>query len=95
MVSKQLALQYGVFYALYIRKEQIAGAKNDHATRKSPGNILWVRALVLVLCKEHPPKLYKNEIATKSDKWCLNIWLLNMVFLCTLHTDRTNRESKT
>jgi hypothetical protein len=48
MVSKQLALEYGVFYALYIQIEQIAGAKHDHATRKSPGHILWVRALVLI-----------------------------------------------
>jgi hypothetical protein len=43
-------------YALYIEKEQNSGPKNDLATRKSPGNILWVRALVLILCKEHPPK---------------------------------------
>jgi hypothetical protein len=59
-------------YVLYIQKEKIAGAKNDHATRKSPENILWVRALVHILCKEHPPKLNKNEFATESDKWLLD-----------------------
>jgi hypothetical protein len=41
------------FYALYIQKEQIAGPQNDHATRKSSGNIVCVTALVLILCKDH------------------------------------------
>jgi hypothetical protein len=75
MVSYRLSAEYSVVYAFYIQKEQIAGPKNDHTTRKSPGNILWVRALLLILCKEHPPKLYKNEFSTKSDKWCLKGWL--------------------
>jgi hypothetical protein len=35
-----LALEYGVFYALYIQKEQTAGPQNDHATRKSAGKYL-------------------------------------------------------
>ena len=61
-------------------RKQVAGPKNGHATRKSPGNIIWVTALVLILCKEDPPKLYKNEFATESNKWCLNGSLQNMVF---------------
>jgi hypothetical protein len=47
----------------YIDKEQIAGTNNGHATRKFPDNIVWVRALLLILCKEDPPKLYKTELA--------------------------------
>ena len=39
---------------IYIEKEQIAGAKNDQAMRKSPGLITWVRALGLFMCKEDP-----------------------------------------
>ena len=39
---------------IYIEKEQIAGAKNDQAMRKSPGHITWVRALGLFMCKEDP-----------------------------------------
>jgi hypothetical protein len=64
-----------LFYTIYIQKEQIAGPKNDHATRKSPGNIFWMRDFVFILCKEGHLKLYKNDFATKSDKWCLNGWL--------------------
>jgi uncharacterized membrane protein SirB2 len=37
---------------IYIGKEQIAVAKNDQATRKSPRHITWVRALDLFTCKE-------------------------------------------
>jgi hypothetical protein len=40
LVSYRLALEYGVFYALYIQKEQIAGPQNDHAARKAPGKDL-------------------------------------------------------
>jgi hypothetical protein len=83
-----LALEYGVFYIFYIQKEQIAEAKNDHATRKSPGNILCYRALPLILCKEHTPKLYKNESATESDKWCLNGWLSNMALFYTIYIQK-------
>ena len=36
---------------IYIEKEQIAGANNDQAMRKSPGHITWVRALGLFMCK--------------------------------------------
>jgi hypothetical protein len=50
------------FYALYIQKEQIAGPQNDHAL------IVWVRALVFILCKEDPLKLYKNEFSTELHK---------------------------
>jgi hypothetical protein len=42
------------FYTFYVQKEQIAGTKNDHATRKYPGNIFWIRAFVFLLCKEDP-----------------------------------------
>jgi tellurite resistance-related uncharacterized protein len=79
MVSQRLSAEYSVFYAFYIQKEQIAGAKNDHATRKSPGNILCVRALLLILSKENPPKMYKIQFATESDEWCLNSCLKNIV----------------
>jgi hypothetical protein len=51
-------------YALYIEKEQNAGRKNDHAVRKFPRHIVWVKSLVLILCKEDPPKMYKNESST-------------------------------
>jgi hypothetical protein len=30
------------FPEIYIEKEQIAGAKNDQATRKYPGHINWL-----------------------------------------------------
>jgi hypothetical protein len=39
---------------IYIQKEQIAGAKNDRAMRKSPGHITWVNALGLFMCKLDP-----------------------------------------
>jgi hypothetical protein len=32
---------------------------------KSPGHISWVMTLKLTICKENPPELYKNEIATE------------------------------
>jgi hypothetical protein len=55
-------------------------SKKGHATRKYPGNIVCVTALVHILCKEHPPKMYKIEFATESDEWCLNGCLQNIVF---------------
>jgi hypothetical protein len=64
------------FQYIYRDREQIAGPKNCHATRKSPGHIIWVKALVFILCKEAPLKLYKNESATKSK----NDSLMNIVF---------------
>jgi hypothetical protein len=57
------------FYALYIHKEQIAGPKNYNATRKSPGHIVWVKALSLILCKEHPLKLYKSNLQRNQTKF--------------------------
>lgn len=60
------------FTLLYIDKEQIAGSKNGHATRKFPGIIVSVKALLLILCKEDTPKLYKNKFETESDEWCFN-----------------------
>jgi hypothetical protein len=50
---------------IYIEKEQIACTKNDQAMRKSSGNVLWVRALSLFMCKEVPLKLYKIEFASE------------------------------
>jgi hypothetical protein len=44
MAFELLARKIDVFSEIYIDKEQIAGAKNDQATRKSPGHITWVRA---------------------------------------------------
>jgi hypothetical protein len=70
VVFKRLAWENGVFYTLYIEKEQIAGTKNDHGTRKFPGQISLVRALSLMLCTEDRPNLYKIESALKSDKLC-------------------------
>jgi hypothetical protein len=49
------------FPEIYIKKEQIAGAKNDQATRRYPGHITWVRALGLFMCKEDHLRLYKIE----------------------------------
>jgi hypothetical protein len=63
------------FTEIYIDKEQIACSKNCHATRKFPGIIISVRALLLILLTEDLPKLYKNEFATESDEWCFNGWL--------------------
>jgi hypothetical protein len=60
------------FSEIYIEKEQIGGAKNDQATRKSPGHITWVRALGLIIFKEDPSKLYKIEFATILVKWFFN-----------------------
>jgi hypothetical protein len=53
-----------MFSESYIKKEQMAGAKNDQATRKSPEHITWVKALGLIMLKKYPPKLYKIEFAT-------------------------------
>jgi hypothetical protein len=63
------------FHALNLDKEQIAVRENGHAMGKSHGHIVTYRVLVLILYKEYPPKLYKNEFATESDKWCFNGWL--------------------
>jgi hypothetical protein len=57
------------FTILYIDKEQIAGSKNGHATRKFPGIIVLFGALLLIMFTEDPPKLYKNAFATESDEW--------------------------
>jgi hypothetical protein len=76
------------FQYIYIEKERIAGPKNGHTTRKSPGRIYRIRALIFILCKEHPHKLYKNESARESKKWCWNGWLLNMVFLQYIYIDK-------
>jgi hypothetical protein len=69
------------FYALYIENEQNAGPKNDRAMRKYPRQFVLVKVLALILCKVDLPKLYKIESAAESEKWCLNGWLYNMVFL--------------
>jgi hypothetical protein len=62
-----------IFFPKFIqKKKQIAGAKNEQATRKSPGHITWVRALGLFMCKEDPFKLYKIEFALELIKWLLN-----------------------
>jgi hypothetical protein len=53
---------------------------NDKATRKSPGDISWVRALGLKMVKEDPPKLYKIEFSTILVEWFLNGRLVNMIF---------------
>jgi hypothetical protein len=58
MVSRILLKKY----ALYIEKEKNASPKNDHAMRKSPGHIVWVRALVLILCKEDPQSCTKTNL---------------------------------
>ena len=39
--------------------------------RKYPGDITWVRALCLLMCKEDPLKLYKIEFALELVKWLL------------------------
>jgi hypothetical protein len=58
----------------------VAGAKNDQATRKSPRNINWVRALGLFMCKEDPFKLYKIEFALEKVKWLSNGGLVKLMF---------------
>jgi hypothetical protein len=70
MVLKRLALEYGVFSVHLYSQRTNRRSKNGHATRKSHGHTVWAMALVLILYKEDPPKLYKNESATKSNKWC-------------------------
>jgi hypothetical protein len=77
---KRLALKHMFTsnYTLYREESQINGPKARHATRKSPEHIVWVRALVFISCKEHPPKswffftkLYAFYIKTKMpvQKW--------------------------
>jgi hypothetical protein len=51
-------------------KEQISGAKNDHAIQKSPGYFAWVRALILNLLIKRLSKLMENKSLTQSDKLC-------------------------
>jgi hypothetical protein len=77
----------------YIEKEQIAVAKNDQATRKSPGHITWVRTLCLFMRKEDPPKLYKIEFALELVKWLLNGRLVKLMlfFFRNLYTENANR----
>jgi hypothetical protein len=57
-------------YALYTKKKQIAGHKNDHVMRKSPGNFALVRAFGLYCCKENqtneetnPKRNEKNNVS--------------------------------
>jgi hypothetical protein len=66
---------------IYIEKEQIACAKNDQAMRKCPGNVLWVRALSLFMCKADPLKLYKIEFALELVEWFVNGRLVKLMFL--------------
>jgi hypothetical protein len=94
MVFKRLAQENGVFYTIYIDKEQISETKNDHATRKTLGYISLVRALGFILCTEDPLNLYKIESALESDKWCLNGWLKKIVFLYNCFRKRTNRRNQ-
>jgi hypothetical protein len=47
---------------IYIEKEQIAGAKNDQAMRKSPGHITWVRALGLSCAKKTLSSCTKSNL---------------------------------
>jgi hypothetical protein len=63
-------------------------SKNNHATRKSPEHICWIRALVFILYKDDPPKLYKKESTTKSNKLCWKGWFLNIVFFQYIYIDK-------
>jgi hypothetical protein len=65
---------------IYIEKEQIACAKNEQAMRKSPDNILRVRALSHFICKEDPLKLYKIEFALELVKLFLNGMLVKLMY---------------
>jgi hypothetical protein len=49
MAYERYARKIDVFSKIYIDKEQIAGAKNDQDTRKSPGHINLFRALGLIM----------------------------------------------
>jgi hypothetical protein len=51
-------------YTLYTERTHSQYKKNDHATRKSPGQIALVRVLGFILCKEGTTSLYKNKLAT-------------------------------
>jgi hypothetical protein len=51
MVFKRLAQENGVFYSIYIEKEQIAETKINHATRKSLGHI-FVLGLWALYCAQ-------------------------------------------
>jgi hypothetical protein len=68
--------------------------KNDQATRKSPGHILWVRASSLLLYKEDSLKLYKIEFALELVKLFLNGRLVKMMIFPNLYRERTNRGAK-
>jgi hypothetical protein len=46
---------------VYKKKEQIAEKKNDQIMRKYLGYIVRYNVLVLILCKEDHPNVYKNE----------------------------------
>jgi hypothetical protein len=52
-------------YALYLEKEQKFGEKMTIPCGISRTKFFCVRAFVLNLGKEDPPKLYKNEYATE------------------------------
>ena len=66
---------------IYIEKEQIAGAKNDQAMRKSPGHITWVSLSGLFMCKVDPLKLYKIDFALELVKWLMNGRLVKLMFV--------------
>jgi hypothetical protein len=80
MVFEWLAREYDVFPEIYIEKEQIVGAKNDQAMRKSHEQDSWVRALSLFMCKGNHLKLYKIKFAMEVIQYFLNGWLVNMMF---------------
>jgi hypothetical protein len=69
-------------------KEQIAGAKNDQATRKSLGHITWVRVSGLFMCKEDPLKLYKIEFALELVKWLLNGRLVKLMLFSEIYIQK-------
>jgi hypothetical protein len=88
MVFEWMAREYDVFPVIYIEKEQIAGAKNYQATRKSPGYITLVRDLGLFMCKEDPLKLYKNQFALELVKWLLNGRLVKLMFFSEIYIQK-------
>jgi hypothetical protein len=73
---------------IYIEKKLIAGAKNDQASRKSPGHITWVRALGLFMCKEDPLFFYKIELALEWVKWVLNGTLVKLIFFPEIYIQK-------
>jgi hypothetical protein len=60
--------------------------KNDQATWKFPGHVLWVTAVKLKTCTEDSLKLYKIEFALELIKWFLNGRLVKIrLFFRNLH----------